>query len=305
MGSSLSRGTRIHENRGLLGGQRGRHVACRGDRRAGAGHYSLGCRSGAAHAGTALTSPVGGGIVRTGRGRENRTRAGRSRMAEAAKVSRPIRVAVVDDHTLFREGLRLMIELEPDLAFAGEASTVDEAVALCARVRPDLILLDLRLADARGVDVLSRIVAVPGAPRALVVTAFPEEQDIGQAIRLGAGGVVVKDATRETMLAAIRAVSAGQRWLPPDLSAKVITTLSQAPHASVAERLRLLTPRERDIVGLVAEGLKNREIAERLSIAEKTIKGHLTSVFDKLGVEDRLELALLAVKLHLTLDRGR
>jgi DNA-binding NarL/FixJ family response regulator len=212
---------------------------------------------------------------------------------------KPVRVAVVDDHTLFREGVRLILELESDLAFAGEAGTVEDAVALIDGVRPDLVLLDLRLAEARGLDLLPRLVAKATAPRVLIVTAFPDEPVIADAIRLGAKGVVSKDATRDTLLSAVRAVVNGRLWLPPDLTEKVITALTQSAPASLADRVALLTARERDIVGLVGEGFKNRQIADRLGVAEKTIKGHLTNVFLKLGVQDRLELALLAIKTHL------
>lgn len=211
----------------------------------------------------------------------------------------PIRVVVVDDHTLFREGLRLILDLESDLAFLGEAGTIEDALVLIERVRPDLVLLDLRLAEARGLDLLPRLMARPTAPRVLIVTAFPDEPVVADAIRLGAKGVVSKDATRETLLSAIRAVGGGRLWLPAELTAKVITMLTQSAPASLAERVHLLTARERDIVGLVGEGLKNRQIAQRLGLAEKTIKGHLTSVFLKLGVQDRLELALLAIRTHL------
>jgi DNA-binding NarL/FixJ family response regulator len=132
-----------------------------------------------------------------------------------------------------------------------------------------------------------------------VVTAFPDEADIAEALRLGAKGVVLKDATRQTMLAAMRTVSDGQLWLPPDLSVRVIATLTRTAPSAGTERLGQLTARERDIVALVGEGLKNRQIADHLGIAEKTIKGHLTNIFLKVGVEDRLELALLAIKAHL------
>jgi len=214
-------------------------------------------------------------------------------------TSHAIRVAIIDDHTLFREGMGLMLNLEPDMSLVGEASTVEEGLTVIARTRPDLVLLDLRLAQARGVDVLARLATAAVAPRVLVVTAFPEEGDIVEAIRLGARGIVLKDATRQVMVSAIRAVCAGQTWLPADLSVKVITALSQTAYSCMAERVGLLTPRERDIVVLVGQGLKNREIADRLGSAEKTIKGHLTTIFYKLGVQDRLALALLAVKIHL------
>jgi DNA-binding NarL/FixJ family response regulator len=191
------------------------------------------------------------------------------------------------------------VEHEPDLTVLGEASSVADAAALIAQVRPDLVLLDLRLAHARGVDLLARLASFPSPARVLVVTAFPDESDIAEALRLGAKGVVLKDATRQTMLAAMRTVSDGQLWLPPDLSLKVIATLTRTAPPAGTERLGQLTARERDIAALVGEGLKNKQIADQLGIAEKTIKGHLTNIFLKVGVEDRLELALLAIKAHL------
>lgn len=180
---------------------------------------------------------------------------------------------------------------------------MDEALPLIYSTRPDLLLLDLRLAQARGIDLLSRLVTSPDAPGVLIVTAYPEEGDIAEAVRLGAKGVVLKDATRDTLLAAIRSVAGGHIWLPSELTAKVITALAHTAPSNLAERVGLLTTREREIVSLVGQGLKNREIADRLGIAEKTIKGHLTNTFLKLGVQDRLELALLALKTHLAPTR--
>jgi DNA-binding NarL/FixJ family response regulator len=228
---------------------------------------------------------------------------GQSSVAPPGSAGKPIRVVVGDDHRLFREGVRLILDLEADLAFVGEAGTIEEARALIERTRPDLLLLDLRLAQARGIDLLPHLVTSAGTPRVLVVTAFPEEADIAEAIRLGAKGVVLKDATRETLLSAIRSVASGHLWLPAELTARVITALTQTGPASLGERLGLLTARERDIVALVGQGLKNREIAQRLAIAEKTIKGHLTNIFLKLGIQDRLEVALLAVKTQLVPPR--
>ena len=125
-----------------------------------------------------------------------------------------IRVAIIDDHTLFREGMGLISTSSPTWSLVGEASTVEDGLSVIASTRPDLVLLDLRLAQARGVDVLARLATAAVAPRVLVVTAFAEEGDIVEAIRLGARGVVLKDATRQVMVSAIRAVCAGQTWLP-------------------------------------------------------------------------------------------
>jgi len=218
--------------------------------------------------------------------------------------STPIRIAIVDDHTLFREGVRRILEVEPDLAFVGQVGTVEEALALLDRARPDLVLLDLRLVGSSGIDLLPRLVAPPGAPRVLIVTAFSDEAVIADAIRLGAKGVVLKDAAPDTLVSAIRAVAAGEVWLPKELTAKIITALTQTTSSGLGQRLSLLTPREREIVALVGQGLRNREIAQRLAITEKTTKGHLTNIFQKLGVGDRLELALLAIKTRLVQAPG-
>lgn len=226
-------------------------------------------------------------------------------MTTSESTSRAIRIVVVDDHALFREGVRLILELESEFCFVGEAGSVDEAVALLERVQTDLVLLDLRLADSRGLDLLPRLVTGSRAPRVLIVTAFPDEPVIADALRLGAKGVVPKDASRDTLLAAIRTVAAGRLWLPADLTERVIESLTKSAPVSLSEWLNQLTVRERDIVVLVGEGLKNRQIAERLAITEKTIKGHLTSIFIKLGVQDRLELALLAIKTHLASPKER
>jgi DNA-binding NarL/FixJ family response regulator len=211
----------------------------------------------------------------------------------------PIGIVVVDDHTLFREGVRLILEVEPGVTFLGEAATVEDAAALIQREHPDLVLLDLRLVQMHGLDLLPRLAAMTQAPKVLIVTAFADEPVVADALRLGAKGVVSKDMTRETLLSAIRTVTAGRLWLPAELSARVITTLTEHTPASLGERVRSLTARERDVVGLVGEGLRNKQIAEHLGIAEKTIKGHLTNAFLKLGVQDRLELALLAIRTHL------
>jgi DNA-binding NarL/FixJ family response regulator len=222
-----------------------------------------------------------------------------------ATETRPTRIVIVDDHTLFREGVRRILEVEPDLVFVGQAGTAAEALDLLERVASDILLLDLRLVDSQGIDILPRLLAGPAAPRVLIVTAFPDEAVIAEAIRLGARGVVLKDAAPDMLLAAIRAVMAGEMWFPPELTSRVIAALSNAsPVAGPARRVHLLTPREREIVGLVGQGLRNREVAERLAITEKTTKGHLTSIFQKLGVNDRLELALFAIKNHLVQPPG-
>jgi len=209
---------------------------------------------------------------------------------------RPIRIAVVDDHALLREGVRRLLEDEPDFRWVGQAGTPGEALDLIERVQPDRVLLDMRLAESRGIDLLPQIVEMPGAPHVLIVTAFPDETLITDAMRLGARGVVLKDAEPDTLRSAIRTVACGETWFPAELTLRVVTSLGSA---GADQRLSSLTPREREIAALVAQGVKNREIGERLLITERDTQAHLANIFEKLGVEDRLELALLAMKLGL------
>jgi DNA-binding NarL/FixJ family response regulator len=225
-------------------------------------------------------------------------------LAALATSMAPLRVAVVDDHPLFREGVRRIVQAEPDLSFAGEAGTAEEAVAMIEDVRPDVLLLDLRLAGARGLDVLAGLAGRSNAPRVVIVTAFPEEHVIAEAVRLGARGVVLKDAAPEALLAAIRRVAAGDLSLPPDLATRLVGALARGAGSREQPPYGHLTPREREIVVLVGRGLKNRDIAQRLEVAEKTVKGHLTNIFHKIGVADRLELALWAIKTRMTPSPG-
>lgn len=208
---------------------------------------------------------------------------------------RPLRVAVVDDHPLFREGVRRILETQADFDLVGQAGALEEAVAMVETARPDLLLLDLRLGAASGLDLLAGLEAA-GAPRVLLVTAFPDDEVIAEALRAGARGVVLKDAAPEVLLSAIRSVAAGDLSIPAELASRLVGALARE---GGAPGLAHLTAREREIVALVGRGLKNREIAQRLGLAEKTVKGHLTNSFYKLGVADRLELALLAIKTRL------
>jgi DNA-binding NarL/FixJ family response regulator len=218
----------------------------------------------------------------------------------AEPARRPVRVAVVDDHPLFREGVQRILEGEGDVLLVGQAGGVDDAIALLETAAPDVLLLDLRLGAAHGLDLLARLPA-GGAPRVVIVTAFPDDQVIADAMRAGARGVVLKDAAPETLLAAIRQVAAGALSIPPELATRLVGALAQDGATS---GLSHLTSREREIAALVGRGLRNRDIAQRLGVAEKTVKGHLTSIFYKLGVADRLELALLAIKTRLAPSPG-
>jgi DNA-binding NarL/FixJ family response regulator len=197
-----------------------------------------------------------------------------------------LRVMIVDDHPIVREGLRGMLAAEPGLEVAAEAASGDEAVALAPRVRPDVILMDLRMPGGDGVSTIERL--GPGH-RVLVLTTFEDDADIVRAVRSGAAGYLLKDASRTDLAAAIRDVAAGRTVLSPSVSAR-LRAASEAPAPAV------LSAREAEVLALVARGLTNAEIGGRLFIGQATVKTHLLRVFAKLGVSDRTAAVMAAIE---------
>ncbi|WP_301177440.1 response regulator [Actinomadura geliboluensis] len=196
-----------------------------------------------------------------------------------------LRVMIVDDHPIVREGLRGMLAAEPDIEVAGEAASGDEAVALVPRVRPDVVLMDLRMPSGDGVSAIERL---PGH-RILVLTTFQDDADIVRAIEAGAAGYLLKDASRADLAAAVREVAAGRRVLSPEVSAR-LAAVDQTPAPPV------LSAREAEVLALVAEGLTNAQIGERLYIGQATVKTHLLRIFTKLGVSDRTAAVITALQ---------
>jgi DNA-binding NarL/FixJ family response regulator len=193
---------------------------------------------------------------------------------------------IVDDHAIVREGLRGMLAAEPGMEVAAEAASGDEAVALAPRVRPDVILMDLRMPGGDGVSAIERL--GPGH-RVLVLTTFEDDADIVRAVRSGAAGYLLKDASRADLAAAIRDVAAGRTVLAPSVSAK-LSAARAAPAPAV------LSAREAEVLALVARGLTNAEIGGRLFIGQATVKTHLLRVFAKLGVSDRTAAVMAAIE---------
>ncbi len=217
-----------------------------------------------------------------------------------------IRIALADAHTLFRAGLRKLLAVEEDFEVVAEAGAGPEILPLLEHYRPDLLLLDLNLPGNTTREVLRQVQAAgepPGAypTRILVLTASENEEDLAQAMKLGASGVVLKTTDTDLLMQAIRKVSSGEIWLDGKITANVIKNLAdtrlhgQRGHEDAGG----LTPREREIAALVGQGYKYREIAEMLSISEQTVKNHLRNMFHKLGVSDRLQLALYAIHHNL------
>jgi len=208
----------------------------------------------------------------------------------------PIRIALVDDHALVLAGLRMLIESQPGLAVVGEASTPDQALALVARERPEIVLLDLDLGGRSGLDLIPELRAGSPGTRIVVLTGVRDSAAHQQAVLEGARGVVLKEMAAEVLIKAIEKVHAGEAWLNRTMIADVLAELPRAKEKEDPERprIRSLSAREREVLALIGEALSNKRIADRLSITETTVRHHLTSIFSKLGVSDRLELLVYA-----------
>lgn len=207
-----------------------------------------------------------------------------------------IRILLVDDHQIFLTGLQLLIEKEPDMIVVGTASNRAEALALMQE-HPDIVLLDLDLGNESGIDFLPQLIEPEEPPRVIIVTGVPDPELHLRAVRLGALGVVLKLDSAGSLVKAIRKVHGGEMWLNRPMISTVMTELIHARAKKMdSEALKIaeLTVREREVIALVAEGMRNRQIGERLFISEKTVRHYLTSVFDKLGVADRLALMIYA-----------
>jgi two-component system, NarL family, nitrate/nitrite response regulator NarL len=206
-----------------------------------------------------------------------------------------VRILIADDHPIFREGLRRLLETEPRFDIVGEAADGEEAVELLRRLRPDILLLDLRMERMDGLAVLRAMAGEGHATKVVILTAAIERADMVTAVQLGARGVLMKDAATPLLYKCIDRVMAGEYWLGRDTVGDLVAAL-QAPAAQPAPAPRIgLTPRERDIVKAVVDGASNKDIAAQFGVSPQTVKNHLSVIFDKLGVSSRLELALYAM----------
>ena len=218
-------------------------------------------------------------------------------MAPPAATPAPIRVLLVDDYLAVREGLRLLLERHDDITVVGEAATSRDAIALAKREQPSVALLELDLANDEAMDLIPALTAASLHIRVLVLTRVRDLEQHRRAIRAGASGVVSKRQNSNVLVKAIRRVHAGEVWADRETTATVLRELQQgAAPSPEAKRIATLTARERDIVKLVAQGHGTQKIAAMLFISDKTVRNHLGSIYDKLKVSERLELALYAAK---------
>src|SRR5579872_1501440 len=216
------------------------------------------------------------------------------RDCEALKTD-TIRILLADDHPIIRQGLRMLLGLEDDFEVGGEAADGHQVIQQVAALDPDVLLLDLRMPNLDGLGTLRALRESGARTRVIILTASGEESELAEVMRTGSSGVVLKDSDSDRIIKAIRKVHAGEIWMDSRAMQAVIKGFSSPRSTPAREPAQTLSHREREIVPLIAQGHRNRDIAEKLFISEQTVKNHLHHIFDKLGVSDRLELALYAI----------
>jgi NarL family two-component system response regulator LiaR len=204
----------------------------------------------------------------------------------------PIRVLVVDDHAVVREGLRGFLALQDGIDVVGEAADGGEAVAEAARLRPHVVLMDLVMPNVGGVEAMRELRRRLPETRVIVLTSFADDEQLMPSLRAGAAGYLLKNAQPQELVNAIRTAYAGGALLDPQVASRLLAQLAAEPEPAPLD----LTARERDVLALIAQGLSNKRIALELSLAEKTVKSHVSRILDKLDVDDRTQAALVAVR---------
>ncbi len=206
----------------------------------------------------------------------------------------PIKVMLVDDHAVVREGLRTYLDLEERLRIVGEASNGREAVALAERLHPDVIVMDLSMGEMDGIAATKAIKEFNPEIKVIVLTSFTDDEHIMPAIEAGATGYLLKDVSAPELVKAIEGAFRGQAQLHPEVARKLMEQVRQPRRRQ--DPAEELTPRERDVLGLIASGMSNKEIARELVMTERTVKGHVSNILGKLGLQDRTQAALYAVR---------
>jgi len=206
-----------------------------------------------------------------------------------------IRVFLLDDHEIVRRGVRELLEANDDIEVVGEAATAEEGMTRIPAVKPDVAVVDMRLHDGNGVEVCREVRSRDESIQCLILTSFADDEALFDSIMAGAAGYLLKQIKGTDLVDAIRRVASGQSLLDPNVTARVLERLRKGPEED--ERLARLTEQERKILDLIAEGLTNRQIGERMFLAEKTVKNYVSNLLSKLGMERRTEAAVFAAKL--------
>jgi two-component system, NarL family, nitrate/nitrite response regulator NarL len=210
-----------------------------------------------------------------------------------------IKLLIADDHAIFRDGLRKLLDSEEEITIVGEARNGAECIKMLGNLKPDILLLDLHMPDKDGFGVLEEVNFDTIPTRVIVLTAAEDDRDVVRAMRLGARGVLLKESAIDLLVKSIYRVHAGEIWLDSHMTAEVINTFSASSKSGVRSEKRLLSDREMEIVQLVTQGFQNKQIGKELFISENTVKNHLRNIFDKIGVSDRLEMMLYAIHHRL------
>lgn len=219
-----------------------------------------------------------------------------------SETQQSVRILVADDHPIFRDGLRKLLEAEKDFEVVGEASDGGEAIEMAQQLKPDVLLLDLAMPRVPGLETVRLLGTTVEAIKVILLTAAIEREQIVDALHHGVRGVVLKESATELLLKSIRCVMDGQYWVGRESVSdlvRIVRDLTAIPEQGQRKRSYNLTPRELDIISAIVDGYTNKDIAEKFAIAEQTVKHHLGNIFDKLGVSNRLELALFAVNHNL------
>jgi DNA-binding NarL/FixJ family response regulator len=219
-------------------------------------------------------------------------------------VTAPIGIVVADDHEVVRAGFAAMLDTQPDFAVLGTAADGAEAVRVCRDVRPDIVLMDVRMPGTNGIEATRQLALDEHSPRVLILTTFDLDQYVFDALRAGASGFLLKDVTAERLFEGVRVVAAGDALLAPGVTRRLISEFSRlrppAPAGGpVSAALATLTPRETEVLRLVARGLSNTEVAARLVVTEETVKTHVSRVLAKLGLRDRTQAVVVAYESGL------
>jgi DNA-binding NarL/FixJ family response regulator len=216
----------------------------------------------------------------------------------SAPAPAPIRLVIIDDSPLIRAGLRAVLEAYGDVRIVGEAGTAAEGLVAVGTHHPDVVLLDLRLPDRPGLAACRDILHRQPGTRILILTSSTDERHVHEAIAIGAHGYLLKENDGATLVAAIKRAAAGHSVLDPSLADQVLNLMKRPPTAAPADRLALLSPQERRVLALLADGLTNKGIGDQLGLTEKTVKNYLSNIFDKLQVTRRAQAAAFYVKAH-------
>ena len=217
-------------------------------------------------------------------------------------TSAAVRIVIADDQQIVRDGFAALLDSQPDFTVVGTASDGDEATSICRRLHPDVILMDVRMPGMDGIEATRRLAADADLPRVLILTTFDLDEYVYDALRAGASGFLLKDVTAERLFDAVRIIAAGDALLAPNVTRRLITEFARQrpePAAAINPRLDELTPRETEILRLLAEGLSNPEIAARLVVTEETVKTHVSRVLRKLGLRDRTQAVIAAYETGL------